>query len=404
MNIKIILYDPYPHGMACTNRIHLYAKGIMETGGNVEILIPRPYERDSQKMRNVQSHGCFEGVDFIYTCGTTVRSHSFLMRRLIELRGLFRAAKILLHGARRRNTQAVLFIGNEWLFIVFFKIACRLLKLLFLQEKSEFPFYNKRPVTFVSKCYQNLYTKYIYRCFDGMIVISKPLKEFFKELVHKKAKFLQIPVLVDTSEFHIEIGSNRTSIGIVYCGNMSESQDGVLTLIRSFQLIADSFPHIRLYLIGESRNADDKQRLTKVISQTKLSKRICLTGYISRQQLVKMLCSAKILVLAKPSSFQAAYCFPSKLAEYLSTGNPVVVTNTGEIAKYLVDSNNAYLVEPGSPRVLADKLTFVLQHRDEASKVGQAGLFLAETHFAYHIHARRLVDFISELYVEKYGK
>ncbi len=45
MKILIILNEPYPIGMACTKRIHLYAKGLTELGNNVKIIIPKPTEK-----------------------------------------------------------------------------------------------------------------------------------------------------------------------------------------------------------------------------------------------------------------------------------------------------------------------------------------------------------------------
>ena len=60
LNIKIIFYDPYPHGMALTNRINLYAKGIVEAGGSVQILIQRPTERNCENAHNTWTNGCVE--------------------------------------------------------------------------------------------------------------------------------------------------------------------------------------------------------------------------------------------------------------------------------------------------------------------------------------------------------
>ena len=49
-----------------------------------------------------------------------------------------------------------------------------------------------------------------------------------------------------------------------------------------------------------------------------------------------------MLVLARPDNIQAKGGFPTKLGEYLATGNPVVVTKVGEIPNYLIDGVNAF--------------------------------------------------------------
>ena len=45
MKILFILCGPYPLGMACTKRIHLFAKGLVEQGHKVKIIIPQPTEK-----------------------------------------------------------------------------------------------------------------------------------------------------------------------------------------------------------------------------------------------------------------------------------------------------------------------------------------------------------------------
>jgi len=64
---------------------------------------------------------------------------------------------------------------------------------------------------------------------------------------------------------------------------------------------------------------------------------------------------AKILALARPKSKVADAGFPSKLTEYLSTGNPVVVTRVGEIPYYLKDNVHAFLTEPDSVNSFAER-------------------------------------------------
>ena len=64
-------------------------------------------------------------------------------------------------------------------------------------------------------------------------------------------------------------------------------------------------------------------------------------GFVSRDEMIDLLNSSVGLVLAKPTSAQAETCFPTKLGENLSTGNPIVVTRTGEIPLYLEDGISA---------------------------------------------------------------
>ena len=192
MKIRVVLVEPYPHGMACTNRIHNYARGITELGGNVKILIPKPTENDT-KGKNKILTGKYENIDFEYTCGTTLRGKTFIKRRLLVLKGIIKATKVLLKS--RHKLDAVFLVSNSLVYILYFKIVTNLLRIKYLQEKSELPFINVK-MNFFLKMYTYLYCRYVYRCFDGIIVISKFLYAYFSNRIKKSSILLIFHIIV----------------------------------------------------------------------------------------------------------------------------------------------------------------------------------------------------------------
>jgi glycosyltransferase involved in cell wall biosynthesis len=391
MHINIILEEPYPHGMACTNRIHNYARGISELGGNVKILIPKPTENDT-KAKNKTVTGKYEDIDFEYTCGTTLRGKTFIKRRLLVLKGIIKATKVLLKS--RHKLDALLLVSNSLGYILYFKIVTNLLRIKYFQEKSEFPFVNEK-MNFLLKIYAYIYCRYVYMCFDGIIVISKSLYAYFSNRIKKGASLLLVPIIVDLDEY-TNPGKITQNDNIAYCGTLYEKKDGILILIEAFKRISSKYRNSKLYIIGDSHNSD-KDKIRKLIKHLQIEDRVILTGYVSRERLKELLSNAAILALAKPYSKQAESCFPSKLGEYLATGNPVVVTKTGEIPDYLTDRKTAFLAEPDSVIDLATKLDYVLSNPELAKKVGIEGRKVALKHFNYKNQAKRIVNFIEQM-------
>ena len=124
---------------------------------------------------------------------------------------------------------------------------------------------------------------------------------------------------------------------------------------------------------------------------------VVFTGFLSRKELIREQLEASVLVLAKPESIHADYCFPTKIGEYLSTKNPVLVTDTGEISKHLTDNKNVFLVKPNSIEVLASKLSWILTHRKEALAIGKAGYEKAKNAFDYKLYGITIYKFLNEL-------
>ena len=178
---------------------------------------------------------------------------------------------------------------------------------------------------------------------------------------------------------------------------MGGSKDGVPILIDAFKLVCNEFDNVKLYLIGDASNQEEFNKLKQKVNELKLTDKVVFTGKINREDIPMYLCNASILALARPKSLQAKGGFPSKLGEYLSTGNPVIVTKVGEIPKYLTDCENAFLSEPDSAKAFAEKLNFVLSNIKLAKRVGQKGREVAIKQFNYKTQAKRIINFIDEL-------
>jgi glycosyltransferase involved in cell wall biosynthesis len=85
--------------------------------------------------------------------------------------------------------------------------------------------------------------------------------------------------------------------------------------------------------------------------------------------------------LPRPSSEQAHYGFPTKLGEYLATGNPVCCTKVGEIDTYLKDRYSVYFTNPGSVEDLVSTIEEIIANPEKAAKVGHNGKIAAMENF-----------------------
>jgi glycosyltransferase involved in cell wall biosynthesis len=111
--------------------------------------------------------------------------------------------------------------------------------------------------------------------------------------------------------------------------------------------------------------------------------------------------NAAVLALAKPNNQQSEHCFPTKIAEYLSTGKPVLTTSTGSIPQYLTDKKDSFLTEPNDPDRLAQTLSDIFADYGKAQIVGQNGRKLAQNEFDYTTQVDRIITFFEELIERK---
>lgn len=175
---------------------------------------------------------------------------------------------------------------------------------------------------------------------------------------------------------------------ILYIGRLSKEK-GIEYLIKAMPLILARYPDARLHIVGEGKK-DELEKLTEQLGNSAKSN-IILHGYIGHERLGKIYNEACVFVL--PSFCMET--FPLTLIEAMCYGIPVITTNIGGQAELVKDGFNGYLVDPGNPPQLAEKIINILNNpelREELSKNAYASvqIFNSEAHIAL---IRQLYEF-----------
>lgn len=398
MNIYIVTNNPFPFGKAATNRILSYTKGFIANNAGTKVICLKPQERIDSSIIDKRTKGIIDGVHYEYSSGTIVRGETFIKRRWLVLKGIIKAFYILKKENARKKIDALIIYSNSFGYIMYFFIISKILQSIYIAEESEYPFVLIN-TTLIGRLYAKFYTAYLYKVFDAVLVETKTLKEYYKPRIRKNARMMIVPMTVELERFTNNIYQNHDkSQYIAYCGYLSpKKKDGVPILIKAFSIILKKYRNIRLYIIGYSDSKNDLQNLKNLVKKSKIEDEVVFTGKINREEIPNYLCNATILALAKPTNFITTGGLSSKVAEYLATGNPVVLTKIGDITDYLKDGENAFFSEPNSIGAFAKKLDYVLSNPELARKVGQKGKEVALRYFDFRIQAKRVINFINEI-------
>lgn len=215
----------------------------------------------------------------------------------------------------------------------------------------------------------------------GLIVISQALKDYFTDKGVNNDKIHIVNMTVDANRFSGLQKVNVSEKYVAYCGTVSNNKDGVDKLIRAFALLSGKHPDLKLYIIGKIPRKDEENGNIRLIRELGIEDKVRLTGVVPAEQMPQMLKDAVMLALARPNNLQAKYGFPTKLGEYLLTGNPVVVTDVGDISKFLTDGVDALIANPNSDEEFAAKMEYVIRYPDEAKRIGEQGAIIAREVF-----------------------
>lgn len=267
------------------------------------------------------------------------------------------------------------------------------------QERTEHP----EVIALGTRFFRTTVKKNIEECkkLTGLFVISKSLKDFFIENGVDENKIHIINMTVDSKRFENLIKQGDVEKYIAYCGNVSNSKDGVDELIKSFALVAKKHDDVKLYIIGKLPPITDAPNDIRLLVETLgIKDRVVFTGLVDHNEMPQLLKNAVALALARPNSLQAKHGFPTKLGEYLLTENPVVITDVGDMHLFLKNGESALIAEERNTVDFANKLCWILEHPKEAEEIGRKGKEVALQSFNADIETKKLVDIISRNYAD----
>jgi glycosyltransferase involved in cell wall biosynthesis len=229
---------------------------------------------------------------------------------------------------------------------------------------------------------------------DGVFPLTTSLKEYFLSVGVKPEKITIVNMVVDDSRFDGLTKTPNTGRYIAYCGTVSIHKDGVDDLIKSFALVHEAAPDVKLLIMGKMISAEDERLIKDLIDSFELNDFVVLTGLVPATKMPQRLKDAALLALTRTENLQTMNGFPTKLAEYLLTENPVVATKTGDIPLFLEDGESALLAEPGNIKEIASKMIWALTHPEESGIIGRAGAEVAKTNFNYKTESQKIMDVI----------
>lgn len=366
-----ILCNGYSPNQAYTNHNMCFIRGFSELGVKADLVYIMPDERDSVMEKE------YPGINVRYLWNPIFSRNRFLRNLYMH----YSYGKFFC--SLRKGDTLLLLGGSEYLYHLVRRKGIRV-----FHERTEHP-----DAYHISR-FRFFRDHYLESCIraSGIFPISRALSDFYQRSGVSHERLRVINMVVDESRFKNIKKEEISEKYIAYCGNGANRKDGVDLLLKSFALIYDKCPDYKLYIIGKAPSNDSENyQLAKELG---IIDRVIFTGIVSAVDIPQLLTNAEILVLARPNSVQNTYGFPTKLGEYLLTGNPVIITKVGDIPLFLSDKESALMSECGDIEKFADNMLWAINNPEQAKRIGLCGRNVAQEKFNYLTESKKIIDFI----------
>jgi glycosyltransferase involved in cell wall biosynthesis len=162
-------------------------------------------------------------------------------------------------------------------------------------------------------------------------------------------------------------------------------EKGIPDLLQATALVVAKDKDVQLALVGDGAHRDEYQRLA---TQLGLNGHVTWAGLIQDPFAEGVYDAAD--VVCQVSRWQEAFGWV--LAEAMASKKPVIGTTVGGIPEIIQDGKSGYLIDPGSPERLAEKLTRLLGDEALRRQMGEAGCEIVKQKFELQKNVARLLE------------
>ena len=393
MKVYIITREPFPIGMAATNRIICLAKAFRSAGVDCSVVIfRRKYTTNS-----IPGIGFFEGIPYKYIGGSAQRAKGKLKAKF---QSFFLTIQLLVFLTHRIKSGNVIYDYSG---------KSNILKsiMIWLVHKNggfcvcelcEYPFGTGKETKKIVK--QRKYAlNRLFPQYDGIVAISDALVDLAKHYCSPKCVIQKVPILVDFEKYNLPDESSQASIPYIFhSGTLYEQKDGILGMIEAFGRAVKEldFP-VKFISTGYKEKSPHIYEINSIIKKYNIEDYVVFTGYINEEKLKMYLKGASMCIINKYPNQQNRYCFSTKLGEYMAAGKPIIITHVGEAVNWLENYKDALIVEPQDIQALTNAIVKLFCNKDLRNAIGNNARETCHQAFDYKCHGRSLKHFLQTL-------
>jgi glycosyltransferase involved in cell wall biosynthesis len=237
-----------------------------------------------------------------------------------------------------------------------------------------------------------------FNSYHGIIAVSEAVRQRFAETAHlplTRIETIYNGIDVELFNTRAQRASKRQELGweadspVIIMVAVLRDGKGHEVLFEAIPRLTTAVPGVKIKLVGDGELEDRLRQQAASYAET-----VEFMG--QRSDVAELLGASDVLVL--PSYFEA---LPTVLIEAGAASLPAVATSVGGAPEIINDGTTGYLVQPGDPSALADRLIAVLSDRERAEALGKAARQKVSAQFSLSNQAQQTVNVYQKVLEER---
>lgn len=388
----------FPNGDAGGLRVQRIGKALREAGYRV---VFAGAEREGREEDRQPDGGyCYCGFAYVPAMNYRTPRWTFVDRPRVIMQNLMGTTTMRrLHAMDLSATQAIIAYHGSSLLLYRLQSLCRKRRIALLTDCTEW--YDPRhlpggplgPICWDSE----MRMRWLQPRIGRVIAISSFLEHYYRR---RGCAVLRVPPLVDMDELaHRAVQPPQREDGVlrlVYSGSPGK-KDLLGNAIRGLRQVLATGMTVELHVVGVGPRVVAECLAKDVRLLDELGNAVVCHGRVAHSEALNLVTQADFSILLRPDKRYANAGFPSKLAESLSLGVPILTNLTSNIGEYVRDGREGVILDGSSSEAFVAGVSRVLKmpHSQRQAMRGNARQ-RAEECFDYRRYVAVLKKFVEE--------
>ena len=230
---------------------------------------------------------------------------------------------------------------------------------------------------------------------DGIVSISRLLNDHYKAL---GVNSIRIPTILDVKNTSCLSQFKRSDkIHIVFAGSLGGSKEWMKPIIEALA----SSEKYRKIVIFDVYGPSREQIVTNIGGSQKLldkaGESVVIHGRIPQEEIPEVYAHSDYLIFVRPQRRSSDAGFPTKFAESMAVGTPVITNNTGDVGLYLRDGENGYLLTNNTTEAVCECFEKMINlDADQYMQMRNMARKTAEESFDYRVYIDQVSSFFGK--------
>jgi glycosyltransferase involved in cell wall biosynthesis len=258
-------------------------------------------------------------------------------------------------------------------------------------------YYISKPLRWLTSRSFDLFERAVIRFFDYIIYTTPLVGARYATMKVRAGRVENYPI-VELSK----TPPRQPQEKIIYLGGMSKIR-GLLEVVEALAEVVQKHPRWKLCLVGSFSPASFEGEVRDLVRKLGAEANVDFIPWVPYDEKEKLSSQAAMGVITYLPYSNNTSCLPNKLFDYMLVSLPVIASNFPLYREVVEESHCGLIVDPSKPREIARAMEYLIEHPDEARRMGDNGRRAVLEKYNWETESKELLRIYDEVIGKQRG-